>query len=344
MKNILHLLAIIIVATFLWGERHKNHTVNAAANNTQETPAIPGSPTITPNAPPLAPSTPDMQGTKLSATKKNPIFQSSKYLTYNDKTKTYHIWGNVKIQQKDTVLTADDATFNEVTQLGVITGNPKLTKPGVVITGDKINVFYKEQKAIIDGNVHAIYDSKQVPEKNNNPMKSKNNKKKDEEPVHMYAPHAVFYWKNNQGEITGGVRVEQNDKSITSNEATFDNNINQIIFIGNVLARRGKDDTMTSQKLTLNTLINEAIAEGNVEAVVMVEESEDKNSSKTKDAKTKEKPKSRREMREEEAKQKEKQKEQQNKKIELDQKQEVPIKNIEPPKGKNNDTTKEPLS
>ena len=336
MKNILYLLAIVIVVTFLWEERHKNYIVNAAANTTLQTPAIPGNPIIPPNTPPVTSSTPDIQATKLSTTKKNPIFQSSKYLTYNDKTKTYHIWGNVKIQQKDTILTADDAIFNEVTQLGVITGNPKLTQPGVVITGDKINVFYKEQKAIIDGNVHAIYDSKQVPAKNNNPIKSKNNKKKDEEPVHMYAPHALFYWKKNQGEITGGVRVEQNDKSITSNEATFDNNINQIIFLGNVIARRGKDDTMTSQKLTLNTLINEAIAEGNVEAVVMVEEAEDKNSSKTKDAKTKEKPKSRREMREEE----EKQKKQPNKKIEPETKPAETPKNIEP----SNDKTKEPLS
>lgn len=330
MKKIFIIVTIALLAIFLCLRQHQIFSiVNAAASNMQEAPLIPGNPTITPGAPPVTP--------QLSTTKKNPIFQSSKYLTYNDKTKTYHIWGDVKIKQKDTTLTAEDATFNEVTQEGVITGNPKLTQPGAIITGDKIRVFYKEQKVIVDGNVHGIYDKKQAPPKDNNTIKPQSNKKKDEGPVHMYAPHAVFYWKKNQGEITGGVRVVQNDKSITSNEATFDNAMNQIIFIENVVVHHGKDDTMTSKKLTLNTLINEAIAEGNVEAIVMVEETEDKKP-KTKDAKPKEKQKSRREIREEEAKQKE----QHDKKIEPETKQVETPKNTKP----SNDTnqTKEPLS
>lgn len=270
------------------------------------TPPIPQTPTINPNTPPFTPSVPSEPVISPQALKKNRIFQSSQYLTYNDKTKTYHIWSNVRIQYKDSILTADDATFNEVTQVGVVTGNPKLTQPGVTITGDKMHVFYIEHKAVIEGNVHGIYDKKQVPPKQNNVSKPQNNNKKDDGPVHMYAPHAEFYWEKNQGKATGGVKVEQKDKTITSETATFDNAANKIVFLDNVVVHRGKDDSMTSQKLTLNTVLNEAIAEGNVEAIVMVEESEHKSKSKNSSSETKiqEKPKSRRQLKEETEKRK----------------------------------------
>lgn len=215
------------------------------------------------------------------------IYQSSQFLTYNEKTKIYHIWGNVKIRQKDTVLTAEDAIYNEVTREGLITVNPKLTQPGATITGDKMRVFYKEHKAVVEGNVHGIYDSKDAPRKpgtvkpgtQTTPANPKVTKGIDEGPIHLYAPYVEFYWDKNQGKATGGVKIVQIDRTITADLATFDNKSHLVTFTGNVVVHKGTDDSLTSQKLTLNVLTNESVAEGNVEAIVMVEEEENKQKS-----------------------------------------------------------------
>lgn len=217
------------------------------------------------------------------------VRQQADHLSYNDKTKMYHMWGRVKIWREDAVLTADEAEYSSQEEAARVWGRPKLVNPEVTLTGKEIVVFYKDKTALVRGDVSLIYKKNPEKEKSSGgaPPRGKadggNQKPKEKKkgkdvlgqsPVLLTAPEIMYNWKEKMAVATGRVRIVQEEKIALADRLTFFETGEISILEGNVILQRGKKDSLTCDKLTMFGKREEAVAEGNVRGSFEVKKEE----------------------------------------------------------------------
>jgi lipopolysaccharide export system protein LptA len=151
---------------------------------------------------------------------------------YNTKTKAAAVTGNVKIVKEATTLTAATVTAHDdmkrfvasgdaylvnvsgtasgprleyipAQEYARITGGARLTSRDAVVVANIAEAFFKEDRAIADGNVHIVSNSRNLD---------------------AVADRAVYYGlngKNSWAELTGNVRAVQEGAVLTGNHVTL---------------------------------------------------------------------------------------------------------------------------
>lgn len=150
---------------------------------------------------------------------------------YNSKTKEAHLFGSVQAVKGDATLTADKVDSYDNTHM-IATGSPVLTKgnnkltgpkidyysdkqyaivtdgatlsmPDGVMTASQIESFFQENRAVADGNVHIVSETRKLD---------------------ATSDHAVYYGsKEEQGKtvLTGNARAVQEGNVLTGNTMTL---------------------------------------------------------------------------------------------------------------------------
>lgn len=221
-------------------------------------PSSPSAPLPVTTPPPAAP--PPSSGT--DGEEKTRVQISSDNLSGDDNKKMFRFWGNVNIQQKDGLLTSDEAVYNSKTKEAYASSNVKFTRPGTVITSDKVTVYYEEKRGIWEGKVHIVQEKNK---KGDQPIKGG--------PVNFYCDSLEFFWeKPRKGIAVGKVKVEQSDKHVYCDKATYTEDPQIILMENNVKLERDDGSWMTCDKMTLHVKEETVEGEGNVKGSFVVDQ------------------------------------------------------------------------
>ncbi len=224
-------------------------------------PSVPPSVTpVMPSAPPTALPPPPPSSVR-DGEAKSRVQISSDHLSGDDNKKMFRFWGNVNIRQQDGLLTSDEAIYNSKTKEAYANKNVKFTRPGTTITSDKVTVYYEEKRGIWEGNVHIVQDKNK---KGDQPIKGG--------PVNLYCDSLEFFWeKPRKGIASGKVRVDQSDKHVSCDKATYTEDPQTILMENNVKLERDDGSWMTCDKMTLHVKEETVEGEGNVKGDFVVD-------------------------------------------------------------------------
>jgi len=190
---------------------------------------------------------------------------SSDHLSGDDNTKIFDLWGNVNIEQEDSLLTSDKATFNTKTKVGVAWSNVVFTRPGTTITSEKVTIYYEEKRGIWEGNVHWVQE-KTVKENVEEQEALKDG------PVDLYCDSLEFFWEKPRKAIAlGNVKVHQKDKHAFGDRATYTEEPQQLLVENNVRLERDDGSWMTCDILIIHVKEETVEAEGNVKGSMFVD-------------------------------------------------------------------------
>ena len=251
-------------------------SLNIVLSQGQSTPPLPSAPSALPSAIPSLPSSPVPPATPPAVPpapptappssvrddeEKSRVQISSDNLSGDDNKKMFRFWGNVNIRQKDGLLTSDEAVYNSKTKEAYANKNVKFTRPGTIITSDKVTVYYEEKRGIWEGNVHIVQEKNK---KGDQPIKGG--------PVNLYCDSLEFFWeKPRKGTASGKVRVDQGDKHVSCDKATYTEDPQTILMENNVKLERDDGSWMTCDKMTLHVKEETVEGEGNVKGDFVVD-------------------------------------------------------------------------
>lgn len=229
------------------------------STNTPSSPSPPTSPS--PVALPPASTPPPPSSSVSDSEEKSRVQISSDHLSGDDNKKMFRFWGNVNIHQNDGLLTSDEAVYNSKTKEAYASSNVKFTRPGTVITSDKVTVYYEEKRGIWEGNVHIVQEKNK---KGDEPIKGG--------PVNLYCDSLEFFWeKPRKGIADGKVKVDQNDKHVSCDKATYTEDPQTIVMENNVKLERDDGSWMTCDKMTLHVKEETVEGDGNVKGDFVVD-------------------------------------------------------------------------
>jgi lipopolysaccharide export system protein LptA len=190
---------------------------------------------------------------------------SSDHLSGDDNTKDFQLWGNVKIEQEDSVLTSDNATFNSKSKIAVASNNVKFTRPGSILTGDKVTIYYEEKRGIWEGNVHLVQEKTGEKEGEQQEMK--------DGPVDLYCDTLEFFWEKPRKAIANSnVKVHQKDKHAYGDKGTYTEKPQTILVEGNVRLEKDDGSWMTCDQLTIHVKEETVEADGHVKGSMLVDQ------------------------------------------------------------------------
>lgn len=149
---------------------------------------------------------------------------------YNTKTKEAYVYGGVQVVKEDAVLVASEVrSYDNIhivaqgspvltkgknrlvgpqidyytdKEYALVPSNGRLTTEDGVLTADKIESFMKEERAVAEGNVHIVSETRKLD---------------------AVSDHAVYYGKKGDGRavLTGHARAIQDGNVLTGNVLTI---------------------------------------------------------------------------------------------------------------------------
>lgn len=153
--------------------------------------------------------------------------------------------GNVRINQGDTVLTADEVEYNqnEEIQTAVATGNVKIVDPENEVTGEKATAFFNEKRAVIEGNVKLVAKPRNRAEGGS---QARSVRSEWDEKAVITCDVIEYLYQKKEATATGNLKIVQKDRTLTAEKVFYQVRPELITLSGGVKGRDSKNQTFSS--------------------------------------------------------------------------------------------------
>jgi len=198
-----------------------------------------------------------------TAGKGQEVLMNADRLEYSHESNLLQLFGNVSIEFKGITVRGENASFDTATQIGTMTGGIIIEQPGSNLTAKEAKVFYKEEKAVLIGNVHLKTKRNLTGRKSPTPTIST-----------LKAGMVEYYWKLNRGKAEGKVEVMTGGRRIRGDRAFFDGKKNTIQIMGNVRVEQDMGDWLECDRALIDIEKQDVLAEGKVRGTFKFTEKE----------------------------------------------------------------------
>lgn len=181
-------------------------------------------------------------------------------------SKTFHLWGNVKITKEEALLNADDIVYNSKSSVAVASGNVYFTKPGNELWSNSITLEYKNKRGSCNGNVKMIQTK--APKKGGERIEESFK----DGPVTILADRLDFSWQK-PSRVTGDGNVEfhQKDKHIYADSADYISFPPTVTLQSNVQFKKDDGSSLLCHKFVLHIDDNTFDADGSGSSQVLLD-------------------------------------------------------------------------
>jgi lipopolysaccharide export system protein LptA len=181
-------------------------------------------------------------------------------------SKTFHLWGNVKIAKEEALLNADDIIYNSKSSVAVASGNVYFTKSGNELWSHSITLEYKNKRGTCSGNVKMLQT--RAPKKGGERIEEAFK----DGPVTILADRLDFSWQK-PSRVTGEGNVEfhQKDKHIYADSADYVSSPPTVILTNNVKFKKDDGSSLLCHKFTLDIDDNTFDADGSGSSQVLLD-------------------------------------------------------------------------
>lgn len=193
---------------------------------------------------------------------KTPVKISAQKISYDYGKKTTRAEGNVLViykpgQDDETRITATLVFYNQDTNVVEAPGKVTISQKDLSIVGEDLKVDLKKETVELKRNVNMVLQRKEQDKV---------------EVTKLYSQSIVYSLKSKTGNMTGGVKIEREDLTVTSNSVIFDTDKEIYTFSENVKMLDKDKNEINCRKLIVYIRDRVVEAEGNIDTTFYVTE------------------------------------------------------------------------
>lgn len=193
---------------------------------------------------------------------KTPVKITAQKISYDYGKKTTRAEGNVLViykpgQDDETRITATLVFYNQDTNVVEAPGKVTISQKDLSIVGEDLKVDLKKETVELKRNVNMVLQRKEQDKV---------------EVTKLYSQSIVYSLKSKTGNMTGGVKIEREDLTVTSNSVSFDTDKEIYTFSENVKMLDKDKNEINCRKLIVYIRDRVVEAEGNIDTTFYVTE------------------------------------------------------------------------